>query len=64
MILPVTLLTAPLTVMLVIYGWRKPGSLVQRTRVRFVLALLLAVAQIGAWGVFFYFLIRGPQGGA
>lgn len=64
LILPVTLLTAPLTVILVIYGWRKPGSLVSRSRGRLDLALLIAAAQIVAWGVFFYFLIRGSQRGA
>jgi uncharacterized paraquat-inducible protein A len=64
LIWPVTLLTAPLTVILVIFGWRKPGSLVPRSRVRFVLALLVAAAQIVGWGVFFFFLIRGPQAGA
>ena len=64
LIWPVTLLTAPLTVILVICGWRKPGSLVPRSRWRFVLALLIGAAQIIAWGALFYSLIRAPQRGA
>jgi hypothetical protein len=47
---PTTVVTAPVALGLVIYGWRKPGSLVHgRGYVKFVLAGLVALAQIGGW---------------
>lgn len=46
---PLTLITAPATVALVIYGWKKPASVVGRTRFRSILALFLAVLQIIGW---------------
>jgi len=54
---PFTLITAPAALGVVIYGWNKPGSLVRGKRVRFVIAGLLALAQIGAWAFFFGRLI-------
>ena len=45
----VTPLTAPLALGLVIYGWRKPGSLVRSGRVKLVIAGVAAVVQIGWW---------------
>jgi hypothetical protein len=51
---PFTLLTAPLALGFVIHGWRKPGSLVRGPgRIRLILAGILALVQIGAWGTFF-----------
>ena len=44
-----TPITAPMAVYIALRRWRSPGSLVPRTKVRFWLALLLALAQIVAW---------------
>ena len=50
LIWPFTAITAPMALGVVIYGWRKPGSIVRgASRVRFVLAGILALAQIGVW---------------
>jgi hypothetical protein len=49
---PITLLTAPLTLGLVIVGWRKPRSLLRPGRWRFVVAGLVALLQIGGWITF------------
>ncbi len=50
LIWPFTVLTAPVALGLVIYGWNKPNSLVRgRGRVRLIVAGILAVLQIGAW---------------
>ncbi len=46
---PFTLLTAPATLGLVIWGWRKPRSLVRPNRWRLIVAGILAVLQIGGW---------------
>jgi hypothetical protein len=48
-----TLVTAPLTLFTVIRYWKAPSSIVQRTKLRFVLAGLLATAQMVAWAIFF-----------
>lgn len=47
---PITLVTAPAALVLAIYGWKKPGSLVRgRSRVRLVIAMIVALLQIGGW---------------
>jgi hypothetical protein len=50
--------TAPATLGVVIYGWNKPGSLVRGpSRWRFIVAGLLAVAEIAGWvtlGIFLW----------
>jgi hypothetical protein len=44
---------APLAIGVAIYSWRKPGSLIPRTRFRSVLAIVLALAElIGAFLIF------------
>ena len=48
----VTCITAPLTLYIVVRYWKTPASLLPRTRVRFVLAALIALLQIGGWGFF------------
>jgi hypothetical protein len=44
-----TIVTAPVTVYLVIRYWKAPESLIPRTKIRFVLAFLIAWVQIGWW---------------
>lgn len=47
---PFTLATAPISLGMVVYGWNKPGSLVRgRSRVRLIIAGLLATLEIAAW---------------
>jgi hypothetical protein len=47
---PVTLLTAPVALYLAITGWKKPQSLVAPGRWKLVIAGLIALVQLGAWG--------------
>ena len=47
-----TIVTAPLVIFLVIKYWRAPTSLVGRTKIRFVVAFLIAGLQIAGW-IFF-----------
>ena len=44
-----TPLTAPAALFVVFRYWRAPSSLVPRTKVRFVLAGLVALVELGAW---------------
>jgi hypothetical protein len=54
---PLTLVTAPVALGFVFYGWKKPGSLVRGpSKGRFVVAGLIALLQIAGWVTFFTFL--------
>jgi hypothetical protein len=45
----ITLITAPAAIILGVIAWKKPSSVVPRTRIRIYLAFLVAAAQITAW---------------
>lgn len=50
LIWPLTLLGAPASLGMVVYGWKKPGSLIHgRHRWKLVLAAVIALAEIGGW---------------
>jgi hypothetical protein len=51
-----TLLTAPIALYVAIRYWKAPGSLIPRTKVRFVLAIVLATAQVAGWAFLFAWL--------
>ena len=63
LIWPFTLITAPGAVVLAIAKWRAPLSLVRRSRWRFLLAILVGLAELGAWiwGIV-YLLLRARPG--
>ncbi len=52
--LPLAILTAPAAVIFAIRFWRAPLGLVKRSRIRFVLALILSLAQIGVLAVWVF----------
>jgi hypothetical protein len=60
---PMTILTGPATVVLSLIKWRQPLSLVRRFRWRFVVAILIGLAEFGAWvwGIL-YFVARSKMG--
>ena len=49
----ISFLTAPATVFLAIFFWRSPRSLVRRSPIRFILAMVLALLQLAGWAAFF-----------
>jgi hypothetical protein len=50
---PFTILTAPLALILMIYGWNKPASLVQgRRRWKLVVGGVIALIELGVWCFF------------
>jgi hypothetical protein len=51
-----TLITAPMALYMAIRHWNSPRSIVHRTRIRFVIAIVLATLQLGGWAVAAYFL--------
>jgi hypothetical protein len=53
-----TILTAPIALYVALRYWKAPPSLVERTRPRLVLAILLATLQIAGWVVVFALIFR------
>lgn len=44
-----TIITAPAVIYIVLRYWRRPGSILPRTKFRFVAAFILAVTQLVGW---------------
>ena len=44
-----TVITAPVAIFLSIRYWNKPTSLLPRTKIRFILTIIIAVGQLGFW---------------
>ncbi|HLH55184.1 MAG TPA: hypothetical protein VKY92_16380 [Verrucomicrobiae bacterium] len=51
-----TVVTAPISLILAIRFWNAPRSIVHRTKIRFVVAIILSSLQLIGWGVGIYFL--------
>jgi len=49
----VTIVTAPAVLFIVIRYWNAPRGVIPRTKVRFVIAAVLALMQLAGWAVFF-----------
>ena len=62
LIWPFTLFSTPTAVYLVVRHWRQPLSILPRTRIRFVIAFLIALAQICGWLALFYFILARRRG--
>lgn len=54
---PVTLLTAPTAVFLILRYWNKPAGIIRKSRIRMVIAFILAGLQIAGWSIFGYKII-------
>jgi hypothetical protein len=59
-----SVITAPMAIFLAIRYWKAPSSIVSRTKIRFVLAIVLALAQITVWGFFAYSVALAMNGSA
>jgi hypothetical protein len=53
-----TILTAPAALYLSIRHWNSPRSIVHRTKIRFVLAIIMAGLQITGWVILFVFILN------
>jgi hypothetical protein len=51
-----TLITAPMALFVAIRYWNAPRSLVQSSRIRLILAIIIALLEIGGWITFFTYL--------
>jgi hypothetical protein len=53
-IFPITILTAPLAVFFVIRYWKRPSSIIKRSKIRQLIALLICGIEITGWSFFLY----------
>jgi hypothetical protein len=61
---PFTIVTGPGAVVLSVLKWRAPLSLVRRTRLRFVAAILIGLAETAGWvALIVYLLVVAARGG-
>jgi hypothetical protein len=51
---PVTIVTAPGTIIYSIVAWKKPSSLTPRTKVRFIIAIIISILTLVGWGALFF----------
>ena len=56
---PITLVTAPAALFIVIRYWNRRSKVLPSSRLAYVIAGLLAIAEIGGWTVLFYMMIHG-----
>jgi len=59
-----TIITAPMALYLAIRYWNAPRSIVHRTKIRYIFAIILASLQIIGWAIGIYFLVTNlnPHG--
>ena len=53
-----TIITAPLVIYITIRYWKAPTSIIPRTKIRFILAFVLASLQISGWILVFTNLVK------
>ncbi|MCP4403169.1 MAG: hypothetical protein GY801_38415 [bacterium] len=53
-----TFISAPATIFVAIRYWKTPGSIVRRSKVRFVVAIVIAILEIVAWVLLFLFIFQ------
>jgi hypothetical protein len=56
-----SLVGAPVAIYTILRRWNAPSSVVPRTRVRFYIAGVLAVAELGVFGFLIWILVRAPS---
>jgi hypothetical protein len=56
---PTTIVTAPAAIFVAIFYWKRPSSILPRTKVRAILAIVFALMQIAAWTTFLVMMWHG-----
>jgi hypothetical protein len=59
LIWPATILTAPLTIYFVIRYWKRPSSIIKRSKIRHIIALIISVIQITGMSFLIYSMTSG-----
>lgn len=53
-----TLITAPISIFMSIKYWKYQGSVIKRTKIRYVFAILISLMQLTAWPIFIYGIFK------
>ncbi len=53
-----TIITAPIALFMAVWYWKKPSSIIPRTKIRFVIAIILSLLQIAGWLIVLWLIIR------
>jgi hypothetical protein len=51
-----TIVTAPMAIFVAIRYWKSPQSILRRTKIRFIAAIVISLLQIAGWATLFIFL--------
>jgi hypothetical protein len=54
-----TIVTAPIALFVAIRYWNAPRSILRRTKLRYVIAMVVATVEMGAWALLFYAIYSG-----
>jgi hypothetical protein len=57
-----TFVTAPAALYIAVRYWNAPRSIVHRSKIRLVLAIIIASLQIVGWGIAIYFIVAKSHG--
>jgi len=57
MVFYITIFTAPAALFIAFKHWKSPSSIIPRTKIRFVIAIMLSVLQIAGWTYGIYYWI-------
>ncbi|MDM8540963.1 hypothetical protein QUF90_07735 [Desulfococcaceae bacterium HSG9] len=53
-----TIITAPIALFMSLWYWKKSSSIIPRTKIRFIIAIILSLSQITGWLFVLWFFIR------
>jgi len=56
-----TFMTAPVAIYVAIRYWNAPQSIVRRSKIRFIMAILIALLEIAGWAALFVFIFSGKH---
>ena len=59
-----TLITAPAALFVAIRYWNAPRSIVHRTRLRYIVAIVIALLQMAGWGLILFFIFFANRHGS
>ena len=54
-----TIITAPIAIFISIWFWRKPSSIIPRTKIRFIIAIIISFLQLTGWFMIFFLIAKG-----
>lgn len=53
-----TILTAPASIFIALRYWKSPGSIIRRTKIRFIVAITISLLQLAGWFMLIAYFVR------